>query len=67
MALSHICGSCTRMDKTASAVKYCTDCEDPLCVDCVNSHKAVKVLALHHLIDEENRAWKACVIKKTLQ
>ncbi|VDI72364.1 blast:Transcription intermediary factor 1-beta [Mytilus galloprovincialis] len=65
MASSQICGPCTRMDKTVFAVKYCTDCEDPLCADCVNNHKAIKVLALHHLIDEDVRAWKACVIKKT--
>ncbi|CAG2206100.1 unnamed protein product [Mytilus edulis] len=52
MASSQMCGPCTRMDKSASAVKFCSDCEDSLCADCVKNHKAIKATAFHHLIDE---------------
>ncbi|CAC5377169.1 unnamed protein product [Mytilus coruscus] len=65
MAFSQMCGPCTRMDKSASAVKFCTDCEDPLCADCVTIHKAIKALTLHHLIDEEVQAGKAFNIRRT--
>ncbi|VDI25106.1 Hypothetical predicted protein [Mytilus galloprovincialis] len=64
MASSHMCGPCTRMDKSASAVKFCIDCEDSLCTDCVNNHKAIKATALHHLIDEV-QAGKVFSIKRT--
>ncbi|VDI72363.1 Hypothetical predicted protein [Mytilus galloprovincialis] len=65
MASSQMCGPCTRMDKTAPAVQFCTDCEDPLCADCVSTHKAIKVLAVHHLIDEDVRTDKIFSIKRT--
>ncbi|XP_052080154.1 E3 ubiquitin-protein ligase Midline-1-like [Mytilus californianus] len=65
MASSQICGPCKRMDKSASAVKYCTDCEDPLCTDCIAIHKAIKVLVLHHLVDAEFQADKAFSIRRT--
>ncbi|CAC5377883.1 unnamed protein product [Mytilus coruscus] len=65
MASSQICGPCKRMDKSASAVKYCIDCEDPLCTDCVTIHKAIKALVLHHLVDKEVQADKAFSIKRT--
>ncbi|CAG2206096.1 unnamed protein product [Mytilus edulis] len=64
MASSQMCGPCTRMDKSAAAVKFCTDCEDPLCADCVTIHKAIKALALHHLIDEKVQVDKAFNIKR---
>ncbi|XP_052080156.1 uncharacterized protein LOC127718220 [Mytilus californianus] len=65
MASSQMCGPCTRMDKSASAVKFCTDCQDPLCTDCVAIHKAIKALALHHLVDEEVQTDKAFSIRRT--
>ncbi|CAG2206098.1 unnamed protein product [Mytilus edulis] len=64
MTSSQMCGPCTRMDKSAAAVKFCTDCEDPLCADCVTIHKAIKALALHHLIDEKVQVDKAFNIKR---
>ncbi|CAC5377167.1 unnamed protein product [Mytilus coruscus] len=65
MTSSQMCGPCSRVDKLASAVKFCTDCEDPLCADCVTMHKAIKALALHHLIDEELQTDKAFNIRRT--
>ncbi|XP_052080155.1 uncharacterized protein LOC127718219 [Mytilus californianus] len=64
MASSQMCGPCTRMDKSATVVQFCTDCEDPLCSDCVTTHKAIKALALHHLIDEKVHVDKAFNIKR---
>ncbi|XP_071150433.1 E3 ubiquitin-protein ligase TRIM71-like [Mytilus edulis] len=65
MASSKMCGPCSRVDKLASAVTFCTDCEDPLCADCVTMHKAIKALALHHLIDKEVQTDKAFNIRRT--
>ncbi|CAC5377880.1 unnamed protein product [Mytilus coruscus] len=65
MASSQICGPCSRMDKLVTAVKFCTDCEDPLCTDCVHTHKANKALASHHLIKKDVQTDKAFIIKST--
>ncbi|CAC5377879.1 unnamed protein product [Mytilus coruscus] len=65
MASTQICGLCSRMDKLATAVKFCTDCEDSLCTDCVHTHKAIKALASHHLINNEVQIDKAFSIKNT--
>ncbi|XP_071150435.1 uncharacterized protein [Mytilus edulis] len=65
MASCQMCGPCSRVDKLASSVQFCTDCEDLLCVDCVTMHKAIKALALHHLIDEKVQVDKAFNIKRT--
>ncbi|CAG2224333.1 unnamed protein product [Mytilus edulis] len=64
MATSQKCGPCYRVDKLASAVKFCTDCEDPLCADCAIMHKAIKSLALHHLTDEDVQTDKAFSIRR---
>ncbi|VDI72360.1 Hypothetical predicted protein [Mytilus galloprovincialis] len=64
MASSKMCGPCSRVDKLASAVTFCTDCEDLLCADCVTMHKAIKALALHHLVDKEVQTDKAFNIRK---
>ncbi|CAC5377884.1 unnamed protein product [Mytilus coruscus] len=65
MASSQMCGPCSRVDKLASAVQFCTDCEDRLCADCVTMHKAIKALALHHLINKDVQADKAFSIRRT--
>ncbi|VDI20781.1 Hypothetical predicted protein [Mytilus galloprovincialis] len=45
------CGTCGRRSKSTKAVKYCTDCEDGLCSDCVDFHGSIKSCASHHVID----------------
>ena len=64
MASTQMCGPCCRMGKLASAVKFCTDCEDSLCTDCVHTHKVIKALASHHLIIEEAQTDEAFNIKR---
>ncbi|VDI80044.1 Hypothetical predicted protein [Mytilus galloprovincialis] len=45
------CGTCSRGSKSTKAIKYCTDCEDGLCSDCVDFHGRIKSCASHHVID----------------
>ncbi|XP_071179109.1 uncharacterized protein [Mytilus edulis] len=45
------CGTCGRRSKSTKAVKYCTDCKDGLCSDCVDFHGSIKICASHHVID----------------
>ncbi|VDI40669.1 Hypothetical predicted protein [Mytilus galloprovincialis] len=46
-----ICGTCYRRSKTIEAVKYCTDCEDGFCSECLDFHENMKVATSHHVID----------------
>ncbi|XP_052074102.1 E3 ubiquitin-protein ligase TRIM71-like [Mytilus californianus] len=45
------CGTCSRRSKSTKAVKYCTDCEDALCSECLDVHGTIKACASHHVID----------------
>ncbi|CAG2224330.1 unnamed protein product [Mytilus edulis] len=64
MASTLRCGPCSRMDKLATAVKFCTDCEDYLCTDCVHTHTVITALASHHLIQEDIQTDEALNIKR---
>ena len=44
------CTSCEDCD--VKGVKYCTDCKEWLCNDCVAAHLRVKITKLHNLEDE---------------
>ncbi|CAG2199869.1 unnamed protein product [Mytilus edulis] len=50
-AKSMCCAVCFRRKKSAIAIKYCTDCEDALCVDCVDVHGNIKSCISHHIVD----------------
>ncbi|XP_071177578.1 tripartite motif-containing protein 42-like [Mytilus edulis] len=45
------CGTCSRRSKSTKAIKYCTDCEDALCSECLDVHGTIKACASHHVID----------------
>ena len=45
------CGPCSRMNKSSTAIKYCSDCDDQLCNDCATAHKAIKITTAHHVTD----------------
>ncbi|CAC5361402.1 unnamed protein product [Mytilus coruscus] len=45
------CGTCSRRSRSTKAVKYCTDCEDALCSECLDVHGTIKSCASHHVID----------------
>ena len=47
---SKTCASCEDFD--IEGVKYCTDCKEWLCNDCVAAHLRVKITKLHNLEDE---------------
>ncbi|CAC5381782.1 unnamed protein product [Mytilus coruscus] len=51
MASNSECGPCSRKNVSTSANKYCTDCDDPFCYDCITAHNTFKPFATHHLID----------------
>ncbi|VDI21920.1 Hypothetical predicted protein [Mytilus galloprovincialis] len=46
-----MCGTCDRRSKTTEAVKYCTDCEDGFCSECLDFHENMKVATSYHVID----------------
>ena len=51
MSLNTSCNPCTRIEENSPATKWCVDCEDALCVNCVKAHKGSKTSMGHHVID----------------
>ncbi|VDH95940.1 Hypothetical predicted protein [Mytilus galloprovincialis] len=45
------CDGCFRVDKSTNAVRFCMDCEESLCHECVAAHKTIKILTTHQLVD----------------
>ncbi|XP_053383610.1 uncharacterized protein LOC128549892 [Mercenaria mercenaria] len=45
------CSPCNKKDRKSEAVKYCVDCQEYLCVPCVESHNSFSVLAGHTLVE----------------
>ncbi|XP_063448502.1 transcription intermediary factor 1-alpha-like [Mytilus trossulus] len=50
-SLDTFCGTCERRSRNTKAVKYCTDCEDGFCSECLDFHENMKVATSHHIID----------------
>ena len=50
MASANICDPCIEEGNNATAVKYCTNCEEKLCGDCAGSHLRFKAFKSHHVI-----------------
>ncbi|CAC5411467.1 unnamed protein product [Mytilus coruscus] len=59
-----MCDPCSRLKKSSEGLKYCTDCEDTLCTDCIAIHSAVKLLASHYLVDVSVTTGNTFNIKK---
>ncbi|XP_063448481.1 E3 ubiquitin-protein ligase TRIM71-like [Mytilus trossulus] len=51
MASASLCDPCSEADKSLTATKYCSDCEEQLCRDCGVSHCRSKAFKSHHAID----------------
>ncbi|CAC5369294.1 unnamed protein product [Mytilus coruscus] len=51
MATASLCGPCSEENKSLAATKYCSDCEERLCIDCAESHDRFKAFKSHHVID----------------
>ncbi|XP_053374269.1 E3 ubiquitin-protein ligase TRIM33-like isoform X2 [Mercenaria mercenaria] len=49
----HVCSMCKEQNKNVNAAKYCVDCHDYYCSDCVNIHKTVPALKGHKILDKE--------------
>ncbi|XP_071179929.1 E3 ubiquitin-protein ligase TRIM71-like isoform X1 [Mytilus edulis] len=47
---SPCCDGCFRIDKNAISIRFCMDCEESLCHECVTAHKTIKVLTSHQLV-----------------
>ena len=53
MSLNTSCDPCSRIDENSPATKWCVDCEDALCMNCIKAHKGNRVTMTHHVIDIE--------------
>ncbi|CAC5389165.1 unnamed protein product [Mytilus coruscus] len=51
MASRGLCDPCTEQGTSSPAVKFCSDCEERFCENCIEDHSKFKVLRSHHLID----------------
>ena len=51
MATPNFCDPCTEEGKNSKAIKYCTDCEEKFCGECLGSHLRFKKFKFHHVID----------------
>ncbi|XP_071179137.1 E3 ubiquitin-protein ligase TRIM71-like [Mytilus edulis] len=45
------CDPCSGEGKSLIAIRFCSDCEERLCKDCVEYHKKFKATKSHHLMD----------------
>ncbi|XP_063448033.1 uncharacterized protein LOC134727583 [Mytilus trossulus] len=63
MSSNSLCVPCARFDSELPSIKFCMDCEETLCRDCVKAHKTIKMLMAHHLTDlEASREMPAVVM-----
>ncbi|XP_063448468.1 E3 ubiquitin-protein ligase TRIM71-like [Mytilus trossulus] len=51
MASASFCDPCSEADRSLTATKYCSDCEERLCTDCAVSHCRLNAFKSHHVID----------------
>ena len=49
-----LCGACAVDREYRLAKKYCLDCSQPICQLCVDSHRRIKMLQGHKLVDNRN-------------
>lgn len=51
MASNSYCDPCSEEGTPIAAIRFCSDCEERLCKNCVDYHKKFKATKSHHLID----------------
>ena len=49
------CAACKADGDNKPAVKYCLDCSQPICQQCVDSHRRIKQIQNHKLLDQFNQ------------
>ncbi|CAC5391811.1 unnamed protein product [Mytilus coruscus] len=54
MSTPVFCDPCCYDNKTVQATKWCVECQEKFCLDCVKVHKATKLSRGHHLISIDN-------------
>jgi hypothetical protein len=48
---SVLCEPCNERGNRKTSVRWCVNCEESLCTDCTENHRAMKMSRSHHLID----------------
>ena len=51
----HLCAACQTDGEYLPAVKYCLDCNQPLCQSCAASHRRIKQIQGHKLVDNKHQ------------
>ena len=46
-----LCEPCNERGNRKTSVRWCVNCEESLCTDCTENHRAMKMSRSHHLID----------------
>ena len=64
MDSNKLCDPCNRTSKSTSAVKYCSDCEEFLCSDCLIYHGKLKASLSHHVVDANVTDDQSFVVNK---
>lgn len=49
-----LCAACAVDGEYRPAVKFCLDCNQPICQSCVDSHRRIKHIQGHKLVDNKN-------------
>ncbi|XP_060591656.1 transcription intermediary factor 1-beta-like [Ruditapes philippinarum] len=47
----HTCIPCAREGTKISAVKYCIDCDSPLCTECLKQHNRFDAMRCHQIVE----------------
>ena len=47
-----LCGACLSANENRPAVKFCLDCSQPICQQCVDSHGKINQIRNHKLVDK---------------
>ncbi|XP_060588521.1 uncharacterized protein LOC132743935 [Ruditapes philippinarum] len=50
-----LCSLCKRKGRTKEADKYCTDCHDYYCSECVKFHEDIPALSGHNILDKSQQ------------
>ncbi|CAC5362659.1 unnamed protein product [Mytilus coruscus] len=62
---SSYCESCSGERKSTVAIRFCSDCDERLCKECVKYHQKCKATKFHHLIDLTSMLGSKISISKT--
>ena len=56
MASRSLCDPCLSVNREKPAVKWCMECQEAICSECIDNHKIYKVLHNHHVVDLEQKS-----------